>query len=328
MRLGFSQDQGSTGTLADVELTGNVQVIAYYKDSEDGLARRAGQSGRHRKQDMSVRVLAALGVVAAGCVTFSIHANRAAPAPKTFAECMNCPEMVAIPAGVFTMGSPPAEMYRGSETQHRVTIPSFAFGKNEVTFAQWDACVANGGCGGVKPDDFGWGHGNRPVVGVNWNDAKAYVAWLSMKTGRPYRLPSEAEWEYAARAGTSTPYYFGETITPKQANFDGSMGDGASPSDRNRQKTMPVGSFPANAFGLHDMHGNVWEWTEDCWSEEYTAATPANGAPYSRPNCEGRVMRGGSWEDYSGDIRSAARVASGAGEQSWADGFRLALTLK
>jgi formylglycine-generating enzyme required for sulfatase activity len=232
--------------------------------------------------------------------------------------------MVIIPAGEFTMGSPTSELYRGAETQHRVTIPSpFAMSKYEVTFAQWDACVADGGCGGHKPDDQGWGRGKRPVIGVSWNDAKAYVAWLSRKAGKQYRLPSEAEWEYAARAGTTTPFSFGQTITASQANYDGTTGYGIGRVGVNRQKTMPVGSFSANAFGLHDMHGNVWEWIEDCWSDEYTADAPKDGAPYLRANCGGHVMRGGSWEDYPGDVRAAARVGSGTNEQSWADGFRV-----
>jgi len=229
--------------------------------------------------------------------------------------------MVPIPAGEFTMGSPPSELYRGAETQHRVTIPAFALGKYEVTFAQWDACVSDGGCGGHKPDDQGWGRETRPVIGVSWDDTKAYVAWLSRKTGKQYRLPSEAEWEYAARGGTTTPFSFGDKITTAQANYDSSGGATVAP-EANRQKTLPIGSFPANVFDLHDMHGNVWEWVEDCWHDEYTGA-PADGSAWVTLNCGGHVMRGGSWEDYAGDVRAAARVGSGRGEQSWADGFRV-----
>jgi formylglycine-generating enzyme required for sulfatase activity len=232
--------------------------------------------------------------------------------------------MVVIPAGEFTMGSPPSEMYRGAETQHRVVIPKpFALSKYEVTFEQWEACVADDGCGGLVPDDQGWGRANHPVIDVGWDDAKAYVAWLSRKTGKQYRLPSEAEWEYAARAGTATSFSFGDTITTAQANYDASAGAQVSP-DQNRQKTMPVGSYPANAFGLHDMHGNVWEWVEDCWSDEYTAVTPADGTPYLGANCTGRVMRGGSWEDYAGELRAAARVGSNTDDPTWSDGFRVA----
>lgn len=254
----------------------------------------------------------------------------AAAAPSaTFSDCTGCPVMVRIPPGQFTMGSPPGELYRGPEQQHRVTIAApFAIGEYEVTFAQWDACVAGGGCRNYRPDDEHWGRGNRPVIGISWNDAKAYVAWLSRKTGKPYRLPSEAEWEYAARAGTTTSFSFGPTISSAQANYDASTGYGDGPKGMNRKKTMPVGSFPANAFGLHDMHGNVWEWVEDCWADEYTAATPADGRPFNSRNCEGHVLRGGSWEDHPADLRSAARVGGGSDDQSWSDGFRVALTLK
>jgi serine/threonine-protein kinase len=274
-------------------------------------------------------VILVLAAVAMGAVAIVQQGGPASSqATISFADCSGCPEMVTVPAGEFVMGSPISEMYRGPEDQHKVTIPApFALGKYEVTFAQWDACVAEGGCGGHKPDDQGWGRDNRPVVGVTWDDAKAYVAWLSGKTGKSYRLPSEAEWEYAARAGTTTAFSFGPSITTDQANFDGSTGFGGGPAGANREQTLPVGSFPANGFGLHDMHGNVWEWIEDCWSDEYSAATPADGRPYVGAGCGGHVMRGGSWEDYAGDLRSAARVGSGKEEQSWSDGFRVARSL-
>ena len=240
-----------------------------------------------------------------------------------FRDCPECPEMQFISSGDFIMGSPADEMYRGAEKQHRVTIPaSFALSKYEVTFDEWDACVVDGGCGGYKPDDQGWGRGKQPVINVSWNDAQAYVAWLSGKTGKQYRLPTEAEWEYAARGGTTTTFSFGQTITTDQANYDG------SPSGLNRQKTLPVGSFPANAFGLHDMHGNAWEWIEDCWSDEYTAETPANGASFERPNCQGHVMRGGSWEDYAGDNRAAARVGAFTDDAFPSDGIRVARSME
>lgn len=263
--------------------------------------------------------------IAAALLAVILHIGSGqAASTAAFKDCAQCPEMVNIPAGQFTMGSPSGELYRGAEAQHRVSVPSFALGKYEVTFAEWEACVADKGCGGHHPDDQGWGKGMRPVIGVSWDDAKAYTAWLSRKTGKQYRLPSESEWEYAARAGTTTPFSFGATITTAQANFDGSTGYDKGPKGINREKTMPAGSFPANAFGVHDMHGNVWEWIDDCWADEYTAATPSDGKPYVKPNCGGHVMRGGSWEDYPGDVRASARVGSGTDEQSWADGFRVA----
>jgi len=163
-------------------------------------------------------------------------------------------------------------------------------------------------------------------VNISYYDAKAYVDWLSRKIGKPYRLLSESEWEYAARAGTTTAFAFGATISPSEANYDGSA-DGTGPSDVNRQRTMPVGSFPANRFGLHDMHGNVSEWVEDCWHDEYTAKTPADGLAWLEDSCGGRVIRGGSWEDYQGELRSAARTANSNNDQFYTDGLRIARTL-
>ena len=269
-------------------------------------------------------------VFAASVLTFVLLAAGCGPAQngttttasQTFKDCAECPEMVRLPAGEFMMGSPTSEMYRGAETQHRVTIKPFALSKYEITFDEWDACAADGGCGGYQPMDNDWGRGKNPVINVSWADAKSYVEWLARKTGKPYRLPSEAEWEYAARAGTATAFFFGDTLTADQANIDG------SPNGQNRQKTMPVGSFPANAFGLHDMHGNVWEWIEDCWTDEYTAETPSDGSPVVREGCQGHVMRGGSWEDYLGEARSAARVGAFTDDAYPSDGFRVALSLE
>ena len=247
----------------------------------------------------------------------------AEPAPGALAEfkdCAVCPQMVVIPAGEFTMGSPPSEQQ--AEAEHRVIIATpFAVGKFEVTFDEWDACVAERGCG--RRGDEGWGRGKRPVIGISWIDAKAYVTWLSRKTGKPYRLLSESEWEYAARAGTVTRFAFGDALSPNQANFDGSA-DGSGPSDENQQMTMPVGSFPANGFGLHDMHGNVSEWVEDCWHVDYTAKAPTDGSAWLEGNCDGRVMRGGSWEDSREELRSAARIGEYKDNSSNVDGLRVA----
>jgi formylglycine-generating enzyme required for sulfatase activity len=238
-----------------------------------------------------------------------------------FKDCAECPQMVVIPAGEFTMGSPPSE--QNAEAQHRVTIAAaFAVSKFEITFDDWDVCAKDGGCGGTWSDE-GWGREKRPVIHMSWVNAKAYVTWLSRKTGKPYRLLSESEWEYAARAGTTTPFSFGDTPSPSAANYDGTT-DGSGPSDANRQKTVPVGSFPPNGFGLHDMHGNVSEWVEDCWHPEYTATAPTDGSPWSEPNCSGHVMRGGSWEDSQEELRSAARVGEYKDNSSYTDGFRIA----
>jgi formylglycine-generating enzyme required for sulfatase activity len=247
---------------------------------------------------------------------------RVPGALSEFRECATCPQMVVIPAGDYTMGSPPSEQQ--AEAQHRVTIAApFAVSKFEITFEEWDACVSDGGCGGYRPGDEGWGHGKNPVTNVSWVDAKAYADWLSRKTGKPYRLLSEAEWEYAARAGTTTRFSFGESISPREANYDGST-DGTGPSDVNRQKPLPVGSFPGNAFGVHDMHGNMTEWVEDCWHVDYTPAAPTDGSAWLESNCEGHVVRGGSWSDSDSELRSAARVGGYKDDSFNTDGIRIA----
>jgi formylglycine-generating enzyme required for sulfatase activity len=250
------------------------------------------------------------------------HLEARNAAHKEFRDCARCPVMVIVPAGEFTMGSPPEAGQ--AETQHRVTIPApFAVGKFAVTFDEWGICVKDRGCGGYRPDDQGWGRGKRPVIDISWDMAKDYVQWLARKTGKPYRLLTEAEWEYAARAGTTTKYSTGDTISPKLANYDGSE-DGAGPSEVNRKKTLPVGSFPPNAFGLYDMHGNVTQWVEDCWHDDYTTEAPADGSAWVEGSCEGRVLRGGSWADSESELRSAARTGEYRYESSYNDGFRVA----
>jgi formylglycine-generating enzyme required for sulfatase activity len=161
------------------------------------------------------------------------------------------------------------------------------------------------------------------VIDISWENAMAYAAWLSRKTGKPYRLLSESEWEFAARAGTTTRFSVGDAISPSQANFDGSD-DGSGPSETNRQKTLPVGSFPPNAFGLYDMQGNVAQWVEDCWHDDYTAGVPLDGSAWLDGKCDGRVMRGGSWEDSQGELRSSARTGEFKVMSSYTDGFRIA----
>jgi formylglycine-generating enzyme required for sulfatase activity len=244
-----------------------------------------------------------------------------------FKDCTDCPQMAVIPAGEFTMGAPASEQGAGAEAQHRVTIATpFAVSKFEISFAEWDACVAQGGCRGYRPDDEGWGRGANPVMNISWEDAKSYADWLSHKTGHAYRLLSESEWEYAARAGTTTPYPFEGGPSPSTANYDGSA-DGSGPSGVNRQRTVVVGSFPANRFGLHDMNGNVSEWVEDCWHDAYTAMTPTDGSAWLDGNCNGRVVRGGSWEDSQVELRSAARTGGSKEDRFYTDGIRIARNL-
>ena len=239
--------------------------------------------------------------------------------------------MVVLPEGSFTMGSPSHEEHRydseGPQRTVRIGYP-LAVGKHEVTFAQWDACVAAGGCGGYRPDDGGWGRGAHPVIYVSWDDAQAYVAWLSRQTGEDYRLLSEAEWEYAARAGTTGPFHTGATISTDQANYDGRSTYGSGREGVYRRRTVPVGSFPANAFGLHDMHGNVCEWVEDCgYGNDSYAGAPSDGSAWQSGNCISRVVRGGSWNDKPRNLRAAlsGRLSTGFRYDSY--GFRVARTV-
>jgi formylglycine-generating enzyme required for sulfatase activity len=227
------------------------------------------------------------------------------------------------------MGSPAGEEGRGDDEGPRRTVTigrAFAVGKFEVTFAEWDTCVAGGGCNGYRPSDKGWGRGNRPVIYVNWNDAQAYVQWLSNWTGKRYRLLSEAEWEYVARAGTTTPFSFGSTISTNLANYYGNYTYGAGSKGAYRQQTVSVGSFPANRFGLHDMHGNVWEWTEDCYNGSYAGA-PSDGSAWRSGDCSRRVLRGGGWYSYPQILRSALRGRPDPSNREIDDGFRVARTL-
>ena len=243
---------------------------------------------------------------------------------REFRDCPDCPEMVVVGAGEYWMGSPEGEADRAGDEgpRYRVRIgEAFAVGKYEVTFEEWDACVAGGGCRGYRPDDAGWGRGRRPVINVSWEDAKAYVMWLSRKTGTRYRLLSEEEWEYVARAGTGRRYTWGDYVGRNRANCDGCG------SRWDNEKTAAVGSFGANGYGLHDVHGNVLEWVEDCWHPNYHGA-PADGSAWvTGGDCSDRVVRGGSWYDAPRNLRSAGRTGSRAGARGVGYGFRVARTL-
>jgi formylglycine-generating enzyme required for sulfatase activity len=229
--------------------------------------------------------------------------------------------MVQLAGGSFWMGSPDNEAGRSNNEgpRHLVQVPAFAIGKFAVTFDEWDACVGAGGCS-TKPSDSGWGRGRRPVINVSWNDAQEYVRWLRMKTGQKYRLPTEAEWEFAARAGTTTAYYWGNEIGVEHANCDtcGSQWD--------NKQTAPVGSFDHNPSGLYDMLGNVWQWTQDCANDNYGGA-PTDGSAWKSGDCGRRVLRGGSWNDDPRYVRAAIRDRVYATDTLNYVGFRLARTL-
>ncbi len=224
-------------------------------------------------------------------------------------------EFVNIPAGTFTMGSSTNEVDRFSdEIQHQVTLSAFKMSKNEVTFEQYDAfCKATGRS---KPSDEGWGRGNRPVLNVSWYDATAFAEWLAC------HLPTEAEWEYACRAGTTTPYNTGNNLNTKQANYNGYGPYNSNAKGKNRQKTLPVGSFASNKWGLYDMHGNVMEWCSDRYGAYTTSAqtdpNPKYSSAYSMP-----LLRGGNWGSIASFCRSANRGAIKPSTCTEFIGFRL-----
>jgi formylglycine-generating enzyme required for sulfatase activity len=281
---------------------------------------------RARLEELRSQTLAALP--APGRPTTS-GGTRPLRVKDVFQSCDVCPEMVVVPPGSFTMGSPGNEPARSTAEgpQHAVTIAKpFAVSRFAVTFAEWDACVADRGCNGYRPADEGWDRGRRPVINVSWNDAKAYVMWLSRKTGRPYRLLSEAEREYVARAGTSTPFWFGATVSTQQANYDGTRGYNGGGTGENREKTVLVDSFAANPWGLYQVHGNVWEWVEDCWHADYANA-PSDGSAVGG-ECTRRVLRGGSWTDAPGFLRSAFRKGDQMSARDQSIGFRVAAPLQ
>jgi formylglycine-generating enzyme required for sulfatase activity len=246
----------------------------------------------------------------------SSSATTASPL-TVFRDCADCPEMVRISAGSFLMGSPENGGQSNEHPQHTVHVPAFWIGKYAVTFEEWDACVAAGGCS-TKPSDDGWGRGRQPVINVNWNDAQQYVRWLSTKTGHTYRLPSEAEWEYAARAGTTTRYYWGDEIGRGHANC------GLCGSQWDKKLTAPVGSFAPNPWGLYDMSGNVWQWTRDCRHDNYSGA-PADGSAWTA-ECTSLyyVVRGGGWYDPPTLANVVIRFNRDATGVYKDEGFRLA----
>ncbi len=294
-------------------------------------------------------------VLVAAAVSATASAQDSLKPGETFRDCAECPEMAVIPAGSFTMGSPASEEGREDDEgpRHRVTIPrAFALGKYEVTRAEFAAfvrdtghkargCWVYGGKEWKDDDSKNWRDPNfsqserDPVVCVNWDDAKKYLRWLSRKTGQDYRLPSEAEWEYAARAGTTTARYWGDAadLACGYANVH----DRTSKSENGftwthhdcrdgYAKTAPVGSFEANDFGLHDVLGNVWEWVEDCYEKTYDLAA-RDGSAWTTGECSRRVLRGGSWSGSPRFVRAAIRNRNTAGSRNDSGGFRAARTL-
>ena len=224
-------------------------------------------------------------------------------------------EMVQIPAGSFMMGSPESEKGRTQDQspQHQVNVPGFSMGKFVVTQEQYQQIMGN------NPSSFSGV--KRPVERVSWNNAVEFCQKLSQKTGREYRLPSEAEWEYACRAGTTTPFHFGETITTDLANYNATQ-YASEPKGKYLEQTIDVGSFPPNAFGLYDMHGNVWEWCQDDWHDNYINA-PKDGSAWTSQSGNNKLLRGGSWLTYPRDCRSACRYYYNLDDDYYNIGFRV-----
>jgi formylglycine-generating enzyme required for sulfatase activity len=275
-----------------------------------------------------------------GVMPLSPERERALKPKDSFKECSNCPQMVVVRAGSFKMGSPANESGRGADEdpQHDVTIANpFAVGKFDVTRDEFAAFVSDTGYDAgskcyiwtgqwTEKEGFSWRNpgfeqtGSHPVVCVSWSDSQAYVNWLNKKTSKDYHLLSESEWEYAARAGSTTTYYWGDETGTNNANC------GGCGSQWDNKGTAPVGSFKPNAFGLYDMAGNVWEWTEDCYRDSYIGA-PANGSPWTSGDCSRRVARGGSWYGFPRYLRSALRLGLTAGYRYDLIGFRVGRTL-
>lgn len=218
--------------------------------------------------------------------------------------------MGRLSGGNFMMGSPESERGRRAweGPQKQVQIAPFAMSLREVSFAEWEACVADGGCKRYSPGDRGWGRGARPVMMVSWNDAQAYVSWLSAHSHRAYRLPSESEWEFAARGGATTSYWWGESFDRARV-----------PS----RQTNDTGSLTANGFGLFDVSGNVAEWVQDCYVNDFSRL-PTNGSPTTSGDCGRRVVRGGSWRDSERDLRVAYRARLRLSVRDATTGFRVA----
>jgi formylglycine-generating enzyme required for sulfatase activity len=266
-------------------------------------------------------------IMPAGIAPLTPEREQTLKPKDSFKECDACPEMVVVPKGSFMMGTPLGEIDRakGEDPLHRVTFARpFAVGRFSISFDEWDACLADGGCNGNKGDDSLTGRGRMPAQGIDFEAAKSYLAWLSRKVGRTYRLPSESEREYFTRAGTTTPFWFGKTISTQNANYLASTPYGNGPHGADSKRPVVVDSYAPNPFGLYQVHGNVWEWTEDCFNKRYTEDTPSDGAPWLEGDCSKRMLRGGTW-DWSPDVSR-----SGAREDRWIGtgrSFRVVRTL-
>ena len=245
-----------------------------------------------------------------------------------------CPVMAVVPAGSNLIGSPNDESSRSSNEGPQQPVAfrvAFAVSRSEVSFEEYLACIAEGGCTPDRPGNYGWGYDKQPAMNLSWHDAKRYVEWLSKKTRAQYRLLSEAEWEYAARGCAkvceSTPFWFGNQISRDRANYDWRYAYLGSPKAQARRKTVPIDTGEPNPFGLLHVHGNVREWVEDCWNESLVGL-PRDGTSRTSGDCDRRVVRGGSWNDEPKDLRSAKRYGDVPTQRQAEIGFRVARALK
>jgi formylglycine-generating enzyme required for sulfatase activity len=308
---------------------------------EDAIKRFQAKAGLTPDGQITASLLAVLRATKTQVATLPVTPKPGAAVPginagplehdvgSTFKDCETCPDMVVTPAGRFRMGAPKTEKGHqpAEEPQHEVTVAApLAIGKFEVTFDDWEACALEGGCANYRPQDGGWGRGRRPVIYVSYDDAKAYVEWLRQKSGKAYRLLSEAEWEFAARGGTSTPFAGGETLAPTQANFDASIAAGSKKQRSYQGTTVEVGTFPPNPYGLFDMEGNVFEWVEDCWNPTHAGA-PDDASPRGG-DCKRRVAKGGAWYYEAEFARPSARMSFPQGSRLNIIGFRVARPLE
>jgi formylglycine-generating enzyme required for sulfatase activity len=287
----------------------------------DKAARKAAEEAAAAEKARKAAAAAAAEAAVAETARKAADAKAAGTKPatvKTFKDCDGCPEMIALAPGTFTMGSTGGDV--SEKPAHTVKINySFAVSRFEVTVAEWKACHAAGACE-YLPSRKGM-TATSPVYGVSWLDTQQYVKWLSKKTNETYRLPSEAEWEYAARAGTKTEYWWGDAVGTGKANCKNCGGDW------NRKRPAVVDSFAANAFGLQGMNGSAWEWVADCWFDSYKGSS-ADGSARQRKDCPSRVLRGGSWRNDASYARSASRFNYDHDVRYVLNGFRVARNMK
>jgi formylglycine-generating enzyme required for sulfatase activity len=316
----------------------NVTALFYLADTLLRLGDTAAATAAYgkviaidRSSDMARESVGSIKKIEANVTAMA--ADKARQPSDNFRDCAQCPAMVVVPSGSFLMGSDREEAghYDNESPMRTVTFArNFAVGKFAISFAEWDACAADGGCNSYMPPDNNWGRGKQPVIFVSWNNAKSYVAWLSRKTGKTYRLLSEAEREYVTRAGTTSMFWWGAELSPGRANYDGNYVLSAGQKGEFRGRPLPVDALTPNPWGLYQVHGNVLEWIEDCAADatwkDYSSA-PSDGAPQDTADCKARMLRGGAWDDLPRSLRAAARNQAYYTTRNYAVGFRVARDL-